>query len=78
MHNGFAMIASNGQMVLEPIHNIAHFGKLLKVFKLPKQIHSLLHHLVIVLRLGHVVDAKRGVGIAIELVFVHFDGRVIA
>lgn len=78
MDDGFAVIASQGEPVLEATDDVGHFGKLLEVFQLSEQVYSLLHDEEVVGREGHLHDGVVGAGVAVVFLVVHLDGRVVA
>lgn len=78
VYDGLAVMLTDGEFVLKSADDIGHLGELLKVLKLAKHVNCLLHHLIVVLRHGHICDAIVLVGIAVVLVLIYLDGCVIA
>ena len=77
MDDGLAVVAADGQFVLQAADHICHFGELSEVLQLPEHVDRLLHHLIVVLRHRHVHDGIVAVGIAVILVVIHLDGGIV-
>ena len=78
MDDGLAVVLTDSEFVLKSADHIRHLGELLEVFLLAKHVNSLLHHLIVILRHGHICNAIVLVGIAVVLVLIYLDGCVIA